>query len=44
MTDDTATPAVTAGAPVLKPLLKPLLLTLATDAAAPVCDGDSCSF
>jgi len=40
MSDDTATSAVMPEAAVLKPLL----LTLATDAAAPVCDGDSCSF
>ncbi|MEL4318200.1 hypothetical protein WJX64_04215 [Leifsonia sp. YIM 134122] len=40
MSDDTAAPGTTLAAPVMKPLL----LTLATDAAAPVCEGDSCSF
>nr|WP_268765574.1 hypothetical protein [Leifsonia sp. Leaf325] len=40
MSDDTATTAPTIAAPAMKPLL----LTLATDAAAPVCEGDSCSF
>jgi len=44
MSDDTATAPATSGLSVSAPPVKPLLLTLATDAAAPVCDGDSCSF
>ena len=40
MSDDTATASTT----IATPVMKPLLLTLATDAAAPVCEGDSCSF
>ncbi|WP_268765515.1 hypothetical protein [Leifsonia sp. Leaf264] len=40
MSDDISAAATT----TVAPLLKPLLLPMVTDAAAPVCEGDSCSF
>ena len=37
MSDDSGT------APIAAPTLKPLLFPLAMDAAAPFCEGDSCT-